>query len=333
MVAVDLLDSVRMEKMLLAKRVGTFLATDQADEERAAVENVARVLAQDVCEHVRSVLAFELRKCRSLPHDIIESIACDIESVAGPFLEKSCAFRRNDLIRLIPKLEEYARVIIAQRGDLSHLVALSIASTGEEPSVSSLVRNDRLKLKEPTCDKVIQRFGENQVIMDQLGGRTDLPLSVVEVIASRVSEHCRATLIEHYAVAAEVASEVAKGSKMEVLVQNLMKSSPAQIHAYVTELRTNRRLNHLLVLEIAEKGCLPFMESALALEAGLPISRIREILTLEDPTAFVRLMDLASVSKILAPKYLRLAKRFFGPSAAGQDNVAEEAHADNQMVA
>lgn len=330
---VSLVDAVKLEKMVLAKRVGRFLVADQAEEERSAVENVARVLAQDVCNQVREVLAFELRNCRTLARDLAEKIARDIESVSGPFLLETRAFTNEEMAHLVPTLKEHAIKSLAQRPDLPEKVAHAVASYGMEPSVTSLVRNDRIGLSERAAGKVVERFGGNRRLMDHLSARADLPLSIVERIISTVSDHARETLIEHYTLSADLADRVTNHGRVEVLWNKIRESNPAQVHAFVTDLRTSRRLNHLLVVELAERGSAAFMESALALEAGLPIGRIREILTLSDPAAFVRLMQMANVSKTMAPKYLRLAKKYHAETkkiADGDDDMDSASDAETE---
>jgi len=321
--AVTLVDAVQLEKIVLAKRVGQFLVKTQAEEERATVENVARVLAQDVSPQVREVLAFELRKCKVLAHDLADKIARDVEMVSGPFLGETNVFTDKEWMRLIPALEEHALITLARRSDLSETVSTAVATYGKERSVTTLVRNDRSELPEKASGKVVDRFSENVRMMDHLSARHDLPLSVVERIVNKVSTHCRDMLVSQYAIDSEVAGQIAEDNKIEALWEQLKTASPSQIHAFVTDLRNDRRLTHLLVVEIADRGCAPFMESSLALEAGLPVGRIREILTLEDPAAFVRLMQMANVSKTMAPRFLRLAKRFNSQAAETQeeDNV------------
>jgi uncharacterized protein (DUF2336 family) len=304
----SLIDEVKIEKMLLAKKVGQFLSTEHPDEDRAAVEDVARQLASDLSVKVRSVLAFELRKCERLVPDLAEKIAKDVEEVAGPFLEVTRAISDKAFLRLIPQLKEYARAVLARRSDLSEIVVHALAKTGAEQSVTSLVRNDNMKLPQRACNTVIDRFGTNIRVMDQFSARNDLSPAVVERIVDKVSSHCREILIGQYAVPGDVAATLTINSKVSVLWEELEGLDDEEVHTFVTELRAERRLNHLLTLEMAERGCDAFLVSALALEASLPLDRVRDILTLEDQPAFVRLMRMANVSKGMAPKFLKLAK-------------------------
>lgn len=304
----SLVDSTRIEKILLAKKVGQFLAADQADVERRTVENVARVLAQDLSSQVRSVLAYELRRCRRLSRDLSRKIATDIEQVSGPFLQATNLFDDEALEKLIPELEDGVRAWIARRVDLSESVMQTLARSGEEGSLTALLRNDCLELPESACDIVIDRFGNNRRLMDHMGARSDLPLSVAERIIDKVSDHFRLLLVNHYYLDDGIAAELAGTSGYEVMWQQIRDATTAQIHAFVTDLRVNRRLTHQTVVEMASRGSIKFLESSLALQTGHTVDMVKQILTLSDIPSFVRLMKKAQVPDDLAPRYLGLIK-------------------------
>lgn len=305
------LDSVKMEKMLLAKRIGQYLITDQADEDRALIEDIARKLASDVSRQVREVLAFELRRCTRLVPDLAERIAKDVEEVAGPFLEETVAISDAALVKLIPQLKDYARAALARRNDLSDAVMQALVISGQEDSVATLVRNDRITMAEPVCGKVVDRFSDNLWVMDQFSARSDLPLSVVDMISDKISGHCKAIMTAHYSVDDDVASTVMDAAKVEMVWEQVKKIDPTQIHSVVSELRTNQRLSPVLAIEMANKGCLAFLESSLALEAGMTISRVKEVLSLNDKASFVRLMHAAGIGEKLGPAVLKLAKKHY----------------------
>lgn len=304
----SLVDSTRIEKILLAKKVGQFLAIDQADVERRTVENVARVLAQDVSVQVRGVLAYELRRCTRLSRDLARKIATDIEEVSGPFLQATKVFDEETLGDLIPELEDTVRAWVARRNDLSDSLIQVLAKTGQETSMAALLRNDLIELPERACDIVIDRYGQNRRLMDHMGARKDLTLVIVERIIEKVSDHFRRLLVDHYYLDESVAADLSDASAYDVMWQQVRDATTAQIHAFVTDLRVNRRLTHQTVVEMADRGCIKFMESALALQTGQTIDNVKQILSLSDGKAFVRLMKKANVPDALAPRYLGLAK-------------------------
>lgn len=304
----SLIDSTRFEKIVLAKKVGRFLTADQVDVERRTVENVARVLAKDISTEVRSVLAFELRKCKRLSKDLANKIATDIEQVSGPFLHATKLFSNDALEGMIPDLQDSVRAWLARRSDLSESVIHTLAQVGEEKSIAALLRNDVLQLPVETCQLVLKRFGQNRALMDHLSAREDLPLMIAEQVIEKVSSHFKQVLVHHYCLDGGLAKDLAEGSGYEVMWSQIEASTPSQIHAFVTDLRVNNRLTHQTVLEMAQRGSVAFMESAFALQAGLPIERVRTIMTLAEPPAFVRMLKSAKVPDAMAPKFLRLAK-------------------------
>ncbi|MFC3052669.1 DUF2336 domain-containing protein [Kordiimonas pumila] len=314
----SLVDAVKMEKIQLAKRIGQYLNADQADEDRALIEDIARKLASDISRQVREVLAYELRRCNRLVPDLAEKIAKDVEEVAGPFLQETKAISDKAMVKLIPQLQEYARVALARRNDLSDEVLGALIESGRTDSIATLVRNDRVVLAEPVCGTLVNRFSDNIWIMDQFSARADLPLSIVDRIMDKVSDHCRSIMLNHYPVRSDVAAIIFDNAKVEMIWNQVRKIDDTQIHAVVSELRTNQRLNPAIAIEMAKKGSLAFLESMLALEAGMTIQRVRDILRLEDKTSFVRLMHAAKVGEKLAPAILKLAKENYSVPAGGK---------------
>lgn len=304
--AVDIVNAATLEKIVLSQRIGTFLKNERDVEERGVVENVARMLAQDISLQVREALAFELRTCKLLPHDLAAKIASDVESVATPFLATTEAFSDAQLAGLVPHLEKHAHVTLARRSDLGPNTCHAIVTVGGMKSVSFIVRNDKVTLHENSCDTIVQRFGENQGMMDQLSCRLDLPISVVENLILLVSEEYRRLLVKTYGLEDDVAEELTTESGVSVIAQQVENASPAQIHAYVIDLRKDGRLTHSFVLDMAKRGCLNFLESMIALDAGLTLAAVREALYSPDMSDYVRIMQQANISQFDAQEYRKL---------------------------
>jgi uncharacterized protein (DUF2336 family) len=308
--AVDVVNAATLEKVVLTQRVATFLSDQDAGEKRAAIENVARMLAQDISLQVREALAFELRTCKLLPHDLAAKIASDVASVASPFLANTEAFSDVQLAGLIPHLEEHAHITIARRSDVGPHTCFAIVSVGSDKSVSFLVRNDQVTLPGDVSSTVVSRFGMSRDMMDLLAQRADLPLTVVEAIIDKVSDACREQLAKQYGISTPMVDDIARNTKSEAVWRQIEKASPAQIHGYVIDLRKSERLTPDMILEFSSRGCLSFLESAIALDAGLTLGAVREALYGGDTTAFVRVMQAADVSKATAHEYLQIVKKF-----------------------
>jgi uncharacterized protein (DUF2336 family) len=306
------IDMRMLEKVLLAKRVGRFLGVAAIEEERIAVENVARILSKDTNVSVREVLAFELRHYDKIPHDILDRIISDVEAVVGPFLLNTTCLDDIALAKLVPDVKETVRVHIAQRLDLGVNTQNSLAGYGGVPSISSMLDNSRVSFSKKTYNRIIDRFGQNPAVMDHMGLRNDLTKDLVVEIADKVSRKCKRHFFVQYGIEINPSALVIDTSNIDFMLAKIKGASSAQVHAFVADLRSQRNLNHELVVEMAEHGCLSFLESSLALLAGLPVGQVQEMMSLKNNKSFVKLMTMASVDKALAPRYLKIAKKCYG---------------------
>lgn len=297
-------------KVVLAKRTSRFLNSDnRPEEELATVENIARALAQDICLEVRETLAFELRYCSRLPYDLAARIATDVESVSGPFIEVTTAFTDAQWASLIPHLEEHALMRIAKREDLGDHASFAIVSSCPVRPAEAVVRNDAIKLSERSCNKTVDRFSDNEGIIDALAQRNDLPLGVVERIVNMVSAEYRKLLVNKYAVAQGEVATVINQTQEQALWSRIAKAGPAQIHGYVIDLKAEGRLEERLVLKMAEMGSFQFLGSALAVEAGVTLGDVRRAFESGELRRMLELVHAAGFSQDAAKQIFRYLKK------------------------
>lgn len=305
---VKMLNADTLEKVGLTRRVSDFLHRSKDQEQREVIENVARALAQDVALAVREALAFELRTCPYLPHDLAAKIATDVESVSGPFLAATTVFSDRQLSGLIPHLEEHAHVAIAKRKSLGETTCEALVTFGSEKSVSYLVRNDKARLNEHVLSSIVKRFPERRTLMEQLSARPNLPLSVVNSIIDKVSDTYRCLLEGQYGVTGDIADELMRSSASKAMWKRIENANERQIHAYVGDLRVQNRLTIDLMLDMAEKGSIAFMESSLAYRSGFTLSATKDMLHAGDSELYVSLMKQADISKADAHEILSILK-------------------------
>lgn len=299
-----------LEKIALSQRVAVYLNDEPTPDKRLAIENVARLLAQDISQQVREALAFELRNCKCLPHDLAARIASDVESVASSFLAATEAFTDQQLAGLIPHLEEHAHITLARRKGLGQQSCMAIVSVGDESPVRCLLENNTVKLQAEACGKIINRFATNQSLMDLLAQRIELPINLVEDIIDKVSGRYRVMLTDRYNIDVPMAEEIALKTKYAAIWRQVEKANPAQIHAYVFDLRNEKRLTEDMTLEFVARGCFNFLTSVIALDAELTLSEVRQGLFGGDMHEYVAVMQKAGVSKATAHEYLRIIKGF-----------------------
>lgn len=291
------LEEGHLDKIVLAAKVGKFLAIEQDPSERSVVENLARVLAGDVSTVVRQTLAMEVVNCRFLPKDVAERIACDLEDVSASFLEATEIFSERELARLVPDIEEHGRASIARRQQLPAMVSSAIVESGGEMSVLTLLRNAGADIPEDANLIVIDRFSDREIMMETLAARPELPLSVVESVINYVSAECRVTLIDDYDLSEDLSQMLVEESRAAALSEMLSGASLAQVTEYVREVKKKNELTPSLILAMMGKGDRRFFEVAMAELVNLPVTNVRALIRNGGSAGLQQLLSCASISE------------------------------------
>lgn len=270
-------DRTHLEKIVLARKVGRFLTDCHADDERLVVEQVALKLAQDLNMEVRRTLAFELRMAQCLSRDLADRIARDVEEVSSSFLANADVFADEDLALLARSLKESARIAIARRSHVPDVVSLAIAEAGTERSVTFLVRNPGADLS-LAVEKVLDRFGTRSVIMDSLGKRGDLPLTVIYRLIDRVSSACRVALVHDYGLNDAVAAELEERTKAHSLLHWVKGASYAALNSYIRHMEQHGALTDRFLADITARGGIRLLEKAVVYKSGIDITAVQAVL-------------------------------------------------------
>lgn len=266
----------QIEKVVLARKVGLFLSEDKPNGERDVVLRVAEQLARDLSIEVRQTLAFELRRARFLPIELADRIARDVEQISGPFLSFSEVFSPEDLARLARELGEHARIAIAQRPEVPDVVAMAIAETGEERSVTFLIRNRHADLTH-AARPVVERFGDNRAMMDRLSERAELSLDLVRGLIDKVSEACRAALVEKHHLDDETAAEIAAAAAASSFVRWTREAGRGALNDHIRQLDSRGAITDSLLVDTARRGGIRFFESVIAYRTGIDIDAVESL--------------------------------------------------------
>lgn len=182
----NFLDESRIERVVLAKRVGQLLASGNAGSETAMLESVARNLCQDDMELVRGALSFELRHCDVIADDVVKAIVFDEEDVAVPFLQNSQAVSDDLLLDVIKAKPAPFQIAIARRIIISEPVTHCLSEEAVERAVQSLVRNPGAAFSDQACDAVLKRFPDQPLILGDLVQRGDVSRKSLEKLGEKI---------------------------------------------------------------------------------------------------------------------------------------------------
>jgi len=248
--------------------------TDLSDIDRAAAQEIIRMLAQDAAELVRRALSVTLRTSDLLPHDVALRLAQDVITVAVPVLTHSPLFTDEDLTDIIRSGGSVRQVAIAKREILSEVVTATLADSAVEEAVVIACANDNAKFSDGGMNRVMDRFGTSEVVHSVLINRKTLPVSVSERLVHVVSSALREQLITHHAIKPETAVEIIAATQeratLDISDQAAASFDPQGLARH---LAANDRLTASLMLRALARGHIGFFEHALAELSGVPHER------------------------------------------------------------
>lgn len=149
-----------------------------AEAEWHALTDAFRVVLYDAEPLVRLVLAESVKSAPDLPRDILLALARDTATVATPILEHSRLLSEDDLLPIVQRHSPAHRFAIAGRRLISSRIAAALCRNGERAVTLRLLANDGAAIAEETLHALIDRFPDQPVLIEAIGRRRLLPVSV-----------------------------------------------------------------------------------------------------------------------------------------------------------
>lgn len=273
-------------------------------DERAAAQDILRMMAADAAELVRRALAVTLKASPLIPRDVALRLARDVESVAIPVLNYSPAFTDDDLIGLVRGAEPVRQIAVARRPALSETVATVIVDTGVEAAVEACCANDNATFGDRTFQRAIDRFGASEGVQTALAHRSTLPLAVAEKLVSLAGEAVREHLVAHHALTPETALAIAVGARERATFDLIEQAArTTDLPAFCAHLNRQGRLSASLLLRGLASGYIGFFEHAVAELAGVPHARTWLMIHDSGPLGLKAIYDRAGLPARMFPAF------------------------------
>lgn len=254
------------------KVAGQFTGGSLSDSERAAAEDIFRLMMRDVEVRVRESLARAVKESSALSHDIAVSLAKDVDQVALPILAYSSVLTDEDLIEIIAEASPKKQQAIATRAEVSADVSDALVERGDEDAVHLLVSNHGADIPENSLEKVLDQFGDRERLHGPLAARPKLPLRVAERMVSMVSDSLQEHIMTKHALRPGLVSDLVMASRERATVSFLDgRATDESVLDLVRQLATNNRLTASIILRALCLGDLRFCETSLAVLAGVPV--------------------------------------------------------------
>jgi uncharacterized protein (DUF2336 family) len=270
-------------------------AADLTGTELAVVQDIVRILAQDVAVAVRSALSANLRQATRLPHDVAVRLANDLEDVALPILQDSPILTDADLIAVIRQGSARKQVVIARRPDVSDPVADALIVEAAEPAVVALMENATARIGAGSLDKALDRFAGSDAVKEGMAKRASLPMVVTERLVAMVSDQLREYLVAHHDLPAAQATDIVLRTRDRVTLNLSRGSGEAALLALTAQMNRQGRLTSFLVWRALSLGDMAFFEAAMATLARVPIENVRILIHDAGPAGLASLYEASGL--------------------------------------
>ncbi|MFT4089426.1 MAG: DUF2336 domain-containing protein [Asticcacaulis sp.] len=265
-------------------------------ENRAAAQDIIRIVADDTAELVRRALAVTLRTSTLLPEDVAHKLAQDVPMVAVPILSYSPIFTDAELAEIIRTGGPVRQIAVAKRSALSETVTSALSTYGVEEAVVIACANDNAQFNDDSLGRVLERFGASEIVQSALVYRQALPVFVAERLVQVVGEALKQQLIARHDIAPEVAAKLTEATQERATLEMhdpvLTRRDPAELARQLADMG---RLTPSLMLRALARGQMAFFEHALAILSGVPHMRAALMVHDAGPLGFRAIYDRAGL--------------------------------------
>lgn len=263
-------------------------------------EQIFRLLCQQAEVEVRKALSENLMSNTSIPHDIVLSLARDVEEVSAPVLEFSEILTEQDLLEIIQSTEKKQILMsVSSRSTVQESVSDALVDKKVEDVTGNLIKNDGARIAQQTFEKAIQDNSDSEEIAEAILKRATVPTKVIELMTRTVSAAISKKLESKYKKSfkeinqffkesAEVAALKFQESKPidddlikvvdDLEERGLLEDALHPMHGMLTQLLDGlEQMGHVSPIAALQRGHLTLFEVMLARATSVPITNVHKL--------------------------------------------------------
>ncbi len=290
-------------RALAARKVCARIAgATMSAQDRAAAQEILRMLAADAAVMVRRALAVTLQKSANLPRDVARKLAADLDTIAVPVITSSPVLEDDDLIEIVRSGEALRQSAVASRARVSPLVVQEMVERAAPGAVGTLAANDGAAFAPKSYTRALERFKDRSDVLERFIDRASLPLEVTERLIARVSDEAMQRLVRRHALPAQLAVELSEGAReratVDLVEQAGLSPDPRR---FVQQMQMNGRLTPSLILRALFRGHVAFVEHAMAELAGVEHAKAAVLIHDAGPLGLDALFDRTGLPRRILP--------------------------------
>ncbi len=239
------------------------------DDQRVLAGEILRVMAADAAELVRRAMAVTLRNSPSLPADVANRLARDVESISLPILSFSPAFSDADLAEIVRLGGPVRQMAMAKRPKLSRKVSALLVEQGARTWSPRSAPTTTPGCPRAPCSGRSNASRKSEKVLAAVAYRSTLPLSVTERLINMVGDQVRDHLLATQPLSAERTLELILATKERATIDLVDQAGrAADAKAFAAHLHSVERLTPSLLLRALAHGHMTFFEWGVAELAG-----------------------------------------------------------------
>lgn len=271
------------------------------DRERALTDQVLTRLVKDMKLQVRQHLAAQLAHSPAAPEGLIEMLARDDISVAGPILKHCRIVKETTLIEIVRLRIREHQLCIAMRDHVPASVSDALVEHAASPDVlETLIRNPNAEVSASAMAYLVAESRRFDQFQEPLLSRTDLPSSLANQMFWWVSAQLRQKILTDFDIAEHELDPL-----LETATRGVLKASKEERGANIENsaiklagtLREEDRLSVELVINMLRNQRIPAFCAALSNLAGISFATLNRIVLDEDITPFAILCKALKFSE------------------------------------
>ena len=225
-----------------------YTTEDFTDAQVKLAEQIFRLLLRQAEIEVRRALSENIMYSRMIPHDVVLSLAKDVEEVALPVLEFSEVLTDDDLIEIIKSTEKIAsKIAIAKREHVSKNVSTALIDVKDEDVVDTLLQNEGAEIADKSFKTVVDTFPHSERIVESMITHGSIPSTIITQMTEKVSGVIQKKLEKKYKGSFnEISTFFQESSEVASLKFMGMRSIDNELMDLVDDLEREKKLEQAL---------------------------------------------------------------------------------------
>jgi uncharacterized protein (DUF2336 family) len=286
------------------------LQSSLSPDDRCELELALLTLIQDPAPSVRLAIAEAVAPSAHVPRQLLEALLADRGEIAALALEHSPLLSDDELVDRVALCDGAGQSAIARRPTISPALAGAVSEIGTLPAVLALLGNPGARIAGGSLKRIVERFGHEPAVRDELLRRPDLPIEIRVSLAAALSRSLNELAARCGGVKTKRLAESAREACERALVAMALSTDVRLVRRTVVHLRTAGLLTPSLIMRAALSGGLRFCEAAFSELGGVALDRVAALLRQAGP-ARDALYACAGLPNSLQPALLAVVSALY----------------------